>query len=945
LGAEILAHTANNSAADARHAAAIVRFVIERSTAGLEDLLALSPQTRDARIRSDIAALLLARADERSRPALIAEAVAAADAALTLDPDLPEARFNRAVAVEQLGLHEAAVAAWTHYLRVDSESKWAAEARGRLRALSTVSPDFHRWLAREQPDLDKGDAATAQRLVERYPQETRAHVESVVLPAWAEAIAARRPIAETLPRTARLIADAFAAQGDDFLITSIAGVNDLDDKGRQRFAEAEASLARAQLLWAKKQPTAAELPARQALTLFAQARNPMEFMARYRLAVVLSEQNRNADARRELEELSASIPAHYRTMRAQALWQLGICRGAEAAWGKTLEALIESASLFDQAGERFNAAFVRQILSEVYDAIGDHEKAWNLRIVSLRELGKASTLRTETAISAISYDAAQQRKWQLANSMLNLEIDIARRIDDPPSHTDALLRRAVARHHLGDESGANGDLVLSKSVASSMTDRAVRKRAEMDIMAVDAVLASNPQESIEKLGAAIDFHRANGREMYLPAFYLQRGRAFAALGDHARARADFRAGIARLERDRETLPDAGSRIGVLDAAEELFTAAIGDAIARGEVLEALMLAERARARTLLDTIAPQQAIAETVNPSQVPPGTTILEFVSFADRLVTFVMTRGTLRVVDNPEAASTIAKQSLAYHAALVAGHTADVQRLSRSLYDHLIAPILRDIANSDRLIIVPSHEIACVPFSALQRPDLRFLVKDHSVVVTPSIAIYLRRHPPVATITRPDRAVVVAASRSADGAAALEGAEREARAIAALYPRGLILAGHEATGAAFLRAAPSADVIHFAGHGLSGVDDGEPTSLLMSGEATDKITPHDVESLRLRSTSTVVLAACNTARGEVRWSEGTLSMARAFMAAGASGVVATLWPIDDAQSVLFFQRLHTYLRRGLTGNEALRHTQLDWIQEGRGSPSLWAAAQSIGW
>jgi CHAT domain-containing protein len=135
---------------------------------------------------------------------------------------------------------------------------------------------------------------------------------------------------------------------------------------------------------------------------------------------------------------------------------------------------------------------------------------------------------------------------------------------------------------------------------------------------------------------------------------------------------------------------------------------------------------------------------------------------------------------------------------------------------------------------------------------------------------------------------------------------------------------------------------VIHFAGHALSSEYRPADTSIVLTG-ADGIMSVKDIASLRLRGSSTVVLAACSTARGRVRRFEGTLSVARAFLASGAPSVIATLWPIDDLDAARFFPRLHEYLARGLSASEALRATQLDSIRNSE-SPSMWAAVQTIG-
>jgi hypothetical protein len=66
-----------------------------------------------------------------------------ADQAVRRDPHNTAAFYNRALAIDRLGLVDEGVSAWTAYLALDSASGWAGDARqriGRLRAISTAPP-------------------------------------------------------------------------------------------------------------------------------------------------------------------------------------------------------------------------------------------------------------------------------------------------------------------------------------------------------------------------------------------------------------------------------------------------------------------------------------------------------------------------------------------------------------------------------------------------------------------------------------------------------------------------------------------------------------------------------------------------------------------------------------------------------------------------------------
>ncbi|MCS7079073.1 MAG: tetratricopeptide repeat protein [Chloracidobacterium sp.] len=92
--------------------------------------LALQQSPGDARLHSDCGLALLEVA--RRTPEAVQEALEAFDEALRLQPDLLEARYNRARALEMAGRRAEALDAWRDYARRDPQSAWGAAARDRI---------------------------------------------------------------------------------------------------------------------------------------------------------------------------------------------------------------------------------------------------------------------------------------------------------------------------------------------------------------------------------------------------------------------------------------------------------------------------------------------------------------------------------------------------------------------------------------------------------------------------------------------------------------------------------------------------------------------------------------------------------------------------------------------------------------------------------------------
>lgn len=133
---EVLETTAAGTSAKDRHATGVARLFAgdpEDATAVLADAAAKNPG--NASLWNDLAAASLVRAARTQGPADLARALAAADRALAIAPNVAEALFNRALVLEKMGRREEAIAAWERFLATDRTSGWSEEARTHLAAL------------------------------------------------------------------------------------------------------------------------------------------------------------------------------------------------------------------------------------------------------------------------------------------------------------------------------------------------------------------------------------------------------------------------------------------------------------------------------------------------------------------------------------------------------------------------------------------------------------------------------------------------------------------------------------------------------------------------------------------------------------------------------------------------------------------------------------------
>ncbi len=99
-----------------------------------------------------------------------------------------------------------------------------------------------------------------------------------------------------------------------------------------------------------------------------------------------------------------------------------------------------------------------------------------------------------------------------------------------------------------------------------------------------------------------------------------------------------------------------------------------------------------------------------------------------------------------------------------------------------------------------------------------------------------------------------------------------------------------------------------------------------------------HEIYNLRLRS-GLVTLSACGTALGPDVRGEGLVSLARGFLFAGTSRVLASLWSVDDRATEEFMARFYSSIyKQGLAPAAALHAAAVSMRRNGRwASPYYW--------
>lgn len=236
-------------------------------------------------------------------------------------------------------------------------------------------------------------------------------------------------------------------------------------------------------------------------------------------------------------------------------------------------------------------------------------------------------------------------------------------------------------------------------------------------------------------------------------------------------------------------------------------------------------------------------------------------------------------------------------------------------SLATFLIEPVMAGgrMQGIHRLYLVPHGNLNFLPFALLpshSMRDSRRLVEDFTLAYLPTAAALLRDNTASAS-TSTMLALAPEVSR-------LQYAPEEALAVNALFqPDSRALVGKAATESKFKQMAPQYRLLHLATHGFFNKLNPLLSGLELEADAANDghLELHEILGLQLDA-DLVTLSACQTGLGsgyfaEVPAGDDFVGLTRAFLYAGSTAVLATLWEVDDASTLALMKSFYGGLRQ----------------------------------
>ena len=513
--------------------------------------------------------------------------------------------------------------------------------------------------------------------------------------------------------------------------------------------------------------------------------------------------------------------------------------------------------------------------------------------------------------------------------------------------------RATLRAHLGDSNAALGDVADAANQLDAVTSLAARRFLEADLqLARAAILArTQPRHALSVVDSAVRFFVATSNPTRILPALVARADAWLAAGVVDSAVGDLRSATEVLDRRSAKIRSTGTRADFLDAARDVSDRLVMMLARAGQDRDALMMLERVR---VWGDGSERGSAANTSRrdpPWRIPRGTRVAEYARIGDTVLVWTQVDTTLSLTRSIVSSERLAQTTEAAQTALQSRSEAGVATAPLGqLYDWLIRPIESQLGPANTIVrVVADGDIARVPFAALfDRQRREFLSERYAFEYASHLPVggrQPRRH------QSGDKLVLIAdpafEPRRFPGLQRLPNAMEETREFARLAPNAAMLSGPEATYAAVAESMPGATLVHFAGHAV--FDAAQPARSYLvvapSEGRPDRIEAREIAVSDMSTTQLVVLSACATLRAYGGRSGSFSGLAGAFLQAGAGGVIASDWLVDDDAARELMVEFYRGYSVGQSPAIALRAAQLHLLRASR-SPhalSVWAAFRYV--
>jgi CHAT domain-containing protein len=421
-------------------------------------------------------------------------------------------------------------------------------------------------------------------------------------------------------------------------------------------------------------------------------------------------------------------------------------------------------------------------------------------------------------------------------------------------------------------------------------------------------------------------------------------------GNRAEAERQFRSALATIATARSSIKTEELRLSFLSNAITFYDDYIDFLTSQGRAGDALQVAEVSRAQTLAEGLGLKSKILFPIpnfQPIAIAQrfGATLLFYWLGEKHSYLWAITSSSVSLfILSP--ASEIESALKSYREVLLGPR--DVLEASSAqgikLYDMLVAPAQKAIAPGSRVIILPDAGLYGLNFETLlnPKPQVHYWLEDNVVAYANSLVLLAASANQAPARAKKLLLVGNPISPSAEfpdlPQAGTEMSDVE-RYFAA--PDRTVLSRQQATASAYLESKPAQySFIHFVAHGTASRASPLDSAVVLSRQGESyKLYARDIVTQPLQA-NLVTISACHGAGERTYSGEGLVGLTWAFLRAGAHGVIAALWEVNDNSTPELMDDLYAEIQKGSAPDAALHHAKLKLLHSGTvyQKPFYWA-------
>lgn len=951
-----------------------------------ENALKIAPD--NAKIHNDLGVAFLEKARQKQdgRLEFLTKAAEEFEIAVERDKNLSEAYFNRAITLESLKLTNQAKAAWENYLKLDASSPWAEEARRHLQELEKNKP-----VGKTKDELMR-DFLTAFRenndaLAWEIYSTNREMGAGKLIPlqlaflfidskAVGDEVKAKEDL-QALEYVGRLDAE---KSGDNFwrdigifnaklppnevlpLKNSLDAMREADrlrdagalNKSLQKFETTRTLLLDLDYIWIAK-------------------------LCDYWIGSLKFRLNQIEASTNTLELLVLFGKEHnYKWLTTHSYVHLTYNVSSQNKHSKSIEYANQALKLALQTNDSYNIQRIYNTLAYDYKCVGQYELSLNLleKSLNLLALTNASPMQFWAVFENLTFTLFESKQFRVSGLIQKEALQLAENNSDKFCQHLSKLYLAMLSTELGDYSQSALFLEESRKIAEGFEDEPAKLKglAFIDLKAAQLERKlGNFEKAVELFKAGSDFYSAS--EFKLLNYEANKGELlcyfFNKNDDGFQKKLPLVLDI--FKKYRKEILEEQNRNSFFDNEQDVYDIAIDYEFGKGDFAGAFDYSEQSRARSLLDLQNSGVQFSADKNQTEIkfsakfseplklddirremPENSQLLLYSVLQDKVLIWLVTKAGLNVVKTEISLNDLREKVTDYSRLISANADAVEQlRLSKELYQLLIAPIRDKLDAEKDVFIVPDKVLTQLSFATLFSD--KYLVEEFKISYSPSANVFLNcsKKAKEFEAKESENLLIVGdpdfnQNEYENRLKPLPSAKTEAEEIAKFYKNAAVLVEDKATKEEVRKGLRTAEVVHFAGHYL--IDEHSPllSSLVLAGNKKDEsnLTNYEIIGENLSRIRLIVLSACDTGFERYYNGEGIIGASRTFLAMKVPLVVASSWKVDSEATRTLMIRVHNLRKtEKISTIEALRQSQMEMLKDEKyKQPYYWAAFMTVG-